>query len=157
MTTISYQTENNLKSVFSRAPHSPKIKKYLKSVLTRPPHPTKVHIIQKQFCQDHHSIPRWKLQKVSLYRTITPSQGGNYPKTFFSRSPHPPKVKTFQNQSLQHTATSSKGERLLKITPSGPPHPPKVEISKISPSKTTIPFHIGHCPKSVLARPAHPL
>ena len=85
---------------------------HLPYVPSTPPHPPKIETVQNQFFQDHHTLPKQKLFKISSFMTTTPSQNRNCSKSVLSRPPHPPKVET---------------RNCSKSVLSRPPHPPKVE------------------------------
>ena len=145
-----------------------------KSVLPTPWHPPKVETVQNQSFHDHHSLPKWKLFKISSFKTITHSLSVNYSKSVLSWQLQPPKVETVQNQFLSRPPHSPKVDNCSKSVLSRPPQPPKVEMVtnqffqdhhnlpkskwlKISSFKTTSVSQSRNCSKSVLSRPPHSL
>ena len=117
-----------------------------KSVISYPPDPPKVETVQNQFFHDHHSLPKWKLFKISPFKTTTPphpttapSESRKCSKLVLSRPPHPLKIETVQNEFFQdyHTLWKKK-------------------LFKMSSFKTTTPSQSRNCSKRVLSRPPYP-
>ena len=95
----------------------------------------------------HHTLQKWKLPKISPFKTITLSQSGNYRKSVFPRPLHPIKVKIIENNSFYNTTPSQRRNYKNSVL-SGPTHP----IMTTTPSKEKTVWHqslsrLPHPPK----------
>ena len=92
-------------------------------------HSSKADNVYNQFFPDHHRLPKWKLLKISPFRTTIPSQSKNYSKSLFSWPPCPPKVISVKISLLKTTTHPLKVES-SKLVLSRPPHPLMVKINQ---------------------------
>ena len=104
-------------------------KKSVDPVLTRPLHPPKVELVKNKFFQDHHTLPKHQLLKISSFRTTTSSQSTNCQKAVLSWPPNPPKLGTVKISSF-NTTTPAQSINCIKLVLSRLLHPPKVSTVK---------------------------
>ena len=49
------------------------------SILSRPPYPLKMETVKIQSLQDHYILPKWKVSRISSFKTTISSQSENFP------------------------------------------------------------------------------
>ena len=91
-------------------------------------HPPKVSTVKNHFYQDHHTLPKWTLTKISSFRITTSSQCRNLKISSF-KTTMPSQIKNLKIGSFK-TITPSQSINCKNSVLSRPPHPPKVEIIK---------------------------
>ena len=138
------KSKNLPKTLMSRPQHYSKMEIVKNQVLLKPPNPPKEENIQKQSFEDCHTLPKWKLFKISPYKTTKPFQNKNCPKSVFLdhhilpnwkllkisliiRQPYPPKLKWTIFIPFE-TTTSSKVNTVWILFLQNPSPPSKIKF-----------------------------